>query len=364
VASVLCVVGARPNFVKIAPIARALRARALPHVLLHTGQHHDAALSQRFFDELAIPPPDRNLGVEGGSHGEQTARIMLAFEPVLEEEKPGSVVVVGDVNSTIACALVAQKRGVPVVHVEAGLRSFDRTMPEETNRVLTDQLAELCLTPSPDADRNLLREGIASHRIERVGNVMIDTLIHELPSVRSAAVRARFELPREGYALATLHRPSNVDDPTRLAELLGALAEISAELPILMPLHPRTRRRVEELGLVHRVPLRGLRLVPPLGYRDTLALVAEARLVLTDSGGLQEETTALRVPCLTLRDSTERPITVEVGTNLLVGTDPARIVPAARRILRDGARRSRIPDLWDGCTAGRIVDAMLARRLV
>jgi UDP-N-acetylglucosamine 2-epimerase (non-hydrolysing) len=360
---VLCVVGARPNFMKMAPLVRELGLRGVPFRLLHTGQHYDDAMSGIFLEQLGMPAPDVDLGVGSGSHALQTARVMAAFEPVVEQENPVSVVVVGDVNSTLACALVAQKMGVPVAHVEAGLRSFDRAMPEETNRVLTDQLAELCLTPSPDADQNLAREGIPTQRIVRVGNVMIDTLLRELSAARALRMHARFEVAPRQYGVVTLHRPSNVDHPARLRAILGALGEVACWVPLIMAVHPRTRAGIDRL-LSHGCSLpRKLRLVPPLGYRENVGLVADARLVLTDSGGLQEETTVLGVPCLTLRESTERPITIEQGTNLLVGSAPARIVAAARAVLLGGRRPSQVPPLWDGRAAERIVDALVAAQL-
>jgi UDP-N-acetylglucosamine 2-epimerase (non-hydrolysing) len=358
---ILCVVGARPNFVKIAPLIKALGGRTLPYLLVHTGQHYDDAMSRVFFEELGIPAPHIDLGVGSGSHAEQTARVMLEFEPIVAREKPASVIVVGDVNSTLACALTAKKRGVPVAHVEAGLRSFDRDMPEEINRVLTDALAELCLTPSADADRNLLREGIALHRIVRVGNIMIDTLLAELPRARASGAAGRLGIRGARYGVVTLHRPANVDDPVRLRGLLEALGAIARELTLVMPMHPRTRARCAEHGL--ELP-DGLKCTPPLGYHDTIGLCAGAQLVLTDSGGLQEETTVLGVPCLTLRNTTERPVTIELGTNQLCGTDPNRILLAARAVLDGQVRPYRVPELWDGHTADRVLAAMAAADLL
>jgi UDP-N-acetylglucosamine 2-epimerase (non-hydrolysing) len=356
---VVHVVGARPNFMKIAPVMRALAARAVGQRLVHTGQHYDAKMSDVFFDDLGLPEPDLHLGVGSASHAEQTARVMMAFERALEAlPRPDFVLVPGDVNSTLAAALVAAKLGVRVAHLEAGLRSYDRAMPEELNRVATDHLADLLLTPSADADRNLAREGIPAERVVRVGNVMIDSLLAALPRARERAIPARLGLRARCYAVVTLHRPSNVDDPRTLARLLGALAALARELPVVFPVHPRTRARLAEPGLTAHAS--ALRLTEPLGYLDFLSLVSDARLVLTDSGGLQEETTALGIPCLTLRENTERPITVEEGTNEVVGTDPDRIAAAARRAV-DGATSGRCPALWDGRAGERVAEALLER---
>jgi UDP-N-acetylglucosamine 2-epimerase (non-hydrolysing) len=348
---ILHVVGARPNFMKIAPLMAALDDDPeVEQVLVHTGQHYDERMSASFFDDLGIRPPDENLEVGSGTHAVQTARVMLAFEPVLERRAPDLVVVVGDVNSTLACTLVAAKRGIPVAHVEAGLRSRDREMPEEINRIVTDQLAELLLTPSRDADANLRAEGIPEERIHFVGNVMIDTLRRQLEGARALDMPGRVGAPSGGYTLVTLHRPSNVDDPAQLGPIFDALAALAAEGPVLFPIHPRTRAAAESNGLLPR--LGGVRLMEPLGYSEMLSLTAGAGLVLTDSGGLQEETTALGVPCLTLRDSTERPVTVDEGTNALV---PDRSTAAILEAVRAASARSgRIPDRWDGRTAERI----------
>lgn len=354
---VLHVVGARPNFMKVAPLMAALAGRSARQRLVHTGQHFDERMSGVFFEELGLPRPDVDLGVGSGSHGEQTGRILIAFErALLEGERPDLVVVPGDVNSTAAAALVAAKLGIPVAHLEAGLRSRDRSMPEELNRLVTDHLSELLLTPSPDADENLLREGIPARRIARVGNLMIDTLRAHLPRARALGVPAAMGLSPGRYAVVTLHRPANVDAPEALAPLLGALAEVARRVPVVFPVHPRTRARLEHPALA--VAAAALRLVEPLGYLEFLSLTSSARLVLTDSGGLQEETTALGVPCLTLRENTERPVTVTEGTNQVVGLDPARIVAAARRAL-DGERpRGRTPALWDGRAGQRAADAI------
>jgi UDP-N-acetylglucosamine 2-epimerase (non-hydrolysing) len=351
----MCVVGARPNFMKVAPILRALQRANVPGVLVHTGQHHDELLSGVFFRDLDLPAPNVYLGVGSGSHAEQTARVMLAFDPALETEQPACVIVVGDVNSTVACALVAAKRGVPLAHVEAGLRSGDRTMPEELNRIVTDQLADLCLTPSRDADENLRREGILGARVACVGNVMIDALVAALPAARrrSAEVLAAHGVTEGAFALATLHRPSNVDDADALARSCETLAHVAHLLPVVFPAHPRTRARIEEHGLAAR--LEGVRVIDPVGYVDCLALEASAALVLTDSGGIQEETTFLGIPCLTLRENTERPITVLEGTNRVVGTDPIAVVDCAREALAAPRVRLRRPEMWDGAAARRIV---------
>jgi UDP-N-acetylglucosamine 2-epimerase (non-hydrolysing) len=368
-ARVLCVVGARPNFMKIAPIMRAFGARpaALEAVLLHTGQHYDQAMKDSFFEQLDIPPPAVDLGVGSASHAVQTAEIMKRFEPELERLTPDAVLVVGDVNSTIACSLVAAKKGVPVIHVEAGLRSFDRTMPEEINRLLTDQIADLLFTSEPDGERNLLREGVDPARIHFVGNVMIDTLRYNRQRATPAAAvlgglpcgRALLESPN-GFGVLTLHRPSNVDDPSTLRPLVRALREVADRVPLAFPVHPRTRSRIDALALGGILDTPRIALLPPLPYLDLLGLMAEAHLVLTDSGGLQEETTALGVPCITLRENTERPITVEQGTNTVVGSQPARILAAVESILRDGGKRGRVPDLWDGRAAERIADVTAA----
>ena len=359
---IMCVVGARPNFMKIAPIMRALRSsRSLASYLVHTGQHYDAAIKQSFFDQLAIPEPNEDLGVGSGTHAVQTAEIMRRFEPVLDREAPDAVLVVGDVNSTIACALVAAKRQTPIVHVEAGLRSFDRSMPEEINRVLTDQISDLLFTTERSAIANLTREGIDPARVHFVGNVMIDTLLDNrkrAPSVSEVflagglqdAVPARF-------GVVTLHRPSNVDNVASLSSLVSTLAEVAAELPLVFPVHPRTKARLEAAGLLERASAT-LMLLPPVDYLHMLALLQSATIVLTDSGGIQEETTALGVPCLTLRDNTERPITVTEGTNTVVGADPERILSVARDTLRDGGKSGRVPERWDGHAAERIVEIL------
>src|SRR6185436_14162680 len=360
---VINVVGARPNFMKVAPIVAAMKKRAetfLP-LVVHTGQHYDSAMSDSFFRDLDLPQPDTHLGVGSGSHAAQTAAVMERFEPVVIQEKPDWVLVVGDVNSTIACALVCVKLGVKVAHVEAGLRSRDRTMPEEINRLLTDQIADLLFTPSHDADENLLAEGIPRERIRFVGNVMIDSLQKNVNVARALPTREQLGVAGSDYALLTLHRPSNVDMRDSFARILDALESISTRLPIVFPVHPRTKKTIAELGLSERVEsMKGLRIVEPLGYLDFLNLSSSARLVLTDSGGIQEETTALGIPCITLRENTERPITVEMGTNVVVGTDTSKIIAAANATLNGSAKKALPPlPLWDGHTSERILDALV-----
>ncbi len=357
----LHIVGARPNFMKAAPVIRAARATGgVSQLLVHTGQHYDDAMSDVFFRELDLPAPDVNLEVGSATHAVQTARIMLAFEPVLEKSNPDWVLVYGDVNSTVACALVAAKRGVRVAHVEAGLRSRDRTMPEEINRILTDQLADLCLTPSRDGDANLRAEGVPAERIAFVGNVMVDTLLYLLDRARGRRAAEQLGMNGDRYAFVTLHRPGNVDDPAILRELLLALDDLAARMPVVFPIHPRTRSRVKEFGLEDLTSR--VRLLDPLPYLDTISLVDGAAIVLTDSGGLQEETTVLGVPCLTARPNTERPITVEEGTNRLVASSRAAIGAAVQDVLA-GAEgiRARRPEGWDGRAAERVVAAVLSR---
>jgi len=361
---ILVVAGARPNFVKVAPVIKALKQTGRSEVVLvHTGQHYDYSMSAAFFEELFIPAPDIFLGVGSGSHGEQTARILSTFEEVLLKDPPAAAAVVGDVNSTLACALAAAKCGVPVAHVEAGLRSFDRTMPEEINRVLTDALADYLFTHSPDADENLRREGAPEERIFLVGNVMIDTLREYEAAARARDMAGRLGLQAGGYAMCTLHRPSNVDDPGTLRTVVEILTELQSECPIVFPMHPRTRTRLETFGLADVfLEQKNLQAIDPLGYLDFIGLMATAALALTDSGGVQEETTALGVPCLTLRESTERPVTVTLGTNAVVGTDPNRILAAARRALNGDWPRGILPEGWDGHAAERIAAVLCAER--
>jgi UDP-N-acetylglucosamine 2-epimerase (non-hydrolysing) len=353
---VICVAGARPNYMKIKPVMDALERRGVEVILVHTGQHYDAAMSDVFFDELGIRPPDHHLGVGSGSHADQTGRVMSAFEPLVQALRPDVVVVVGDINSTLGCALVAAKSGVLVAHVEAGLRSRDWTMPEEVNRVVTDRVSDYLFAPSPDAVDNLRAEGYRDDQIVLAGNVMIDTLLASLDRARSLLpdVLARHGVTSGEYGLVTLHRPANVDEPEMLQGLLGALGQISQQLPLLLPVHPRAKSALIELG----VPA-GVRLVPPAGYLEFIGLQSAARLVLTDSGGVQEETTVLGAPCLTMRDNTERPITVTEGTNQVVGRDPSKIVAAALETLA-APPPARRPALWDGKAGDRIATALVA----
>jgi len=357
------VVGARPNLMKIAPLMDAYReTRGVEPLLVHTGQHYDANMSDLFFRQLGIPEPDLNLGVGSASHSVQTAEIMKAFEPVVLEHRPDVVLVVGDVNSTIACGMVAVKLGVELVHVEAGLRSFDRTMPEEINRILTDAISDLLFCTEQSGVDNLRREGVDTARIHLVGNVMIDTLLRHRETADRSPILQTLGLEPQGFAVLTLHRPSNVDDPQTLEKLLDALEVVQEDMPIVFPAHPRTRAKLAAFGLGERLEsMRGLRVLDPIGYLDFLKLMASARLVLTDSGGIQEETTILQVPCLTLRENTERPVTVELGGNRLVGVDPHRIVTAYRDVMHAGQRPFAIPPLWDGRAAQRIVEVLVGR---
>jgi UDP-N-acetylglucosamine 2-epimerase (non-hydrolysing) len=355
----MLVAGARPNFVKLAPLYHALRVfPAIRTTIVHTGQHYDDAMSGSFFRELEIPEPEVNLEVGPGSHGEQTGRIMILFEPVLQRINPRWVVVFGDVNSTVACALVAAKLGVAVAHVEAGLRSNDWSMPEEINRLVTDRLSTRLYAPSQDACDNLMREGIAPDRVRLVGNIMVDTLLARLPKIDQERTLSEFRVERQRFVLVTLHRPSNVDDPTRLFQICSVLGKASEHEPVLFPAHPRTQARLQAREF--KGALGTTRVVAPLPYHAFLGLMASARAVVTDSGGIQEETTALGVPCLTLRPNTERPITITQGTNQLVEPEPT----AFRQALEtSNGRRHRIPELWDGRTAERIaadLDSLLA----
>lgn len=361
---ILLVVGARPNFVKVAPIFHALRRRqaADPSLgidvkLIHTGQHY-GAMSDEFFSELGLPEPDVNLQVGSASHAEQTARVMMAFEPVCVSLKPDWVLVVGDVNSTLACALTAKKLGIRVAHVESGLRSRDMAMPEEINRLCTDVISDALLTTDELADQNLNAEGVAPERIVRVGNTMIDTLLAHIERAKSAPLPAG--VSAGGYAVVTLHRPSNVDNPEVLKPLLDLLLRLAERLPIVFPVHPRTRKNLTDLGFLARLEgHKNLQLIEPLSYLAFMGLVARSKLVLTDSGGIQEETTVLGIPCITMRENTERPITCEVGTNILAGVNPERIEAAIEQVLSGRARPGQVPPLWDGETAERIVDYLV-----
>jgi UDP-N-acetylglucosamine 2-epimerase (non-hydrolysing) len=354
--TIVHVVGARPNYIKIAPLIEALRcAPGVRQFLINTGQHYDAAMAGGFLSELQLPAPDRDLGVGSGSHAVQTAKVLTAFEEICVAERPDLVVVVGDVNSTMAASLVAAKLVIPLAHVEAGLRSFDRTMPEEINRIVTDRLADLLLTPSPDADDNLRAEGTPPEKIHRVGNVMVDTLRRYAPLARLERVVDRVPVRSGQYAVLTLHRPSNVDNPGTFKSILDSVRTIASTMPVVFPVHPRTRNRLREFGLNSAPP--GVMLTDPLGYLDCLALTSNARVILTDSGGLQEESTALGIPCLTLRHNTERPITVTEGTNRVVGTRTADIVEGWRAAL-NAERPTRVPALWDGRAAERIASVI------
>ncbi len=360
---IINIVGARPNFMKIAPILRAYQAHDhIEALLVHTGQHYDKRMSESFFDHLEIRDPDINLEVGSGSHAVQTAEIMRRFEPVVLEHKPDVVLVVGDVNSTIACGLVAVKLGVRLVHVEAGLRSFDRTMPEEINRLLTDAISDLLLCSEQSGVDNLLKEGVDPDKIVLVGNVMIDSLIHGRPRTMQSPVLKDLSLEEGRYAVLTLHRPSNVDDPAVFAGILDALDVVQRQMPVIFPIHPRTRKNLESGSLHARVArMNNLRLEEPLGYLDFGRLVAGARIVLTDSGGIQEETTYLGIPCLTLRENTERPSTVQFGSNQIVGVRTERIIEAFERVMAGDSGGGQVPPLWDGHAAERIAQVLLDR---
>ncbi len=356
IVKILSVVGARPNFMKIAPIMRAIEAGYpdVQQVLVHTGQHFDAKMSDVFFDDLGLPKPDEHLGVSGGSHAAQTAKIMLEFEPILLKHQPDWLVVVGDVNSTVACSLVASKLGIKIAHVEAGLRSRDNTMPEEINRKITDAISDLLLTPSPDGDANLLAEGVSPNQIVCVGNVMIDSLIHATPQIDQSGILDQLQLEPKQYVLATLHRPSNVDDPAMLTELMSALDQIARDTKIVLPVHPRTRQRLKDMN---HVCSDSMLMLDPLGYFDFAKLVKNASAVLTDSGGIQEETTYLGIPCLTVRPNTERPITITDGTNRLVQPGRDSLLKAWAE-LQASPPTPRCPELWDGKASQRIAKTL------
>lgn len=359
------IVGARPNFMKIAPLIREMNQRKgqIDHLLVHTGQHYDPEMSGHFFKQLEIPEPDINLGVGAGSHAEQTAKIMIEFEKVLLRSQPDLIVVVGDVNSTIACSLVASKRGVKIAHVEAGLRSFDRAMPEEINRILTDALSDFLFTTEASANENLKREGIAGQKIFFVGNVMIDTLVHCIDKIQIADPPFH-DLKEKGYAVVTLHRPSNVDHPAILTTILDAFYRISQKIKLVIPLHPRTQKNIGVFGMSAKLDLiaRNAIITGPIGYLEMLGLVRSAKFVMTDSGGLQEETTYLRIPCITMRENTERPSTVDLGTNALVGNDLDLLFGHFEKIMSNDVKKGRVPPLWDGKAAKRIVDILMQTR--
>ena len=360
--TVFLVAGARPNFMKIAPIVRALQAHAgLAFKIIHTGQHYDRDMNEVFFEELGIPAPDLFMAAGGGSHAEQTGRIMVAFEQLCQSDRPDAVLVVGDVNSTLACSIVAKKLNIPVAHVEAGLRSGDMTMPEEINRLVTDSISDWFFVTEPSAVAHLQREGKADSAIHYVGHVMVDNVLYQADKLAAGSAPqgegSDFKAGHARYGVVTLHRPSNVDDAAMMAKIAGALREISAELPLIFPVHPRTRANLAKFG-VDLGP--NVTLVGPQAYMAFLNLWKDAAMVLTDSGGLQEETTALGVPCITVRENTERPVTVDEGSNVLVGTDPVRIVAAARQVLRGEGKQGRRPHLWDGMAAQRIVAVLAA----
>lgn len=360
--NILHVVGARPNFMKVAPVIKALEDKnGINQVLVHTGQHYDINMSDIFFSQLGIPEPDINLEVGSASHAVQTAQIMIGIEAVLLEKKPDLVLVYGDVNSTIAAVLVCAKSHIPVGHVEAGLRSFDRSMPEEINRIVTDQIADLLFTPSADGDENLLHEGIAPGKIHLVGNVMIDTLVELLPRAKELwpALQKEYNLTPDRFGLITLHRPSNVDDPAMLSCIVQTLHEIARHIPLVFPIHPRTLRCMQDSGLQQDSP--GIRIVEPLGYLDFLAAQANASFVITDSGGIQEETTYLGIPCLTVRENTERPVTVNLGTNTLIGRDMERLRNCVMDILDGHGKSGVVPQFWDGKASERIADIVMSQ---
>jgi UDP-N-acetylglucosamine 2-epimerase (non-hydrolysing) len=356
------VAGARPNFMKIAPVMRSLREAGAHARLIHTGQHYDERMSRMFFRELRIPEPDVNLGVGSGTHVWQISETMRRLEPEFGRNRPDAVLVVGDVNSTLAAALCASKLGIRVGHVEAGLRSFDRTMPEEVNRVVTDSVSDWLFTSEPSAEVNLRREGVPAERVHPVGNVMIDTLRTHLDRAQALRPHEKLGLRAGHYVVLTLHRPSNVDTPQQLASIMRAVGRISKQLPVIFPIHPRTRARIDQFGFTDRQDLNGFTPIEPQGYLTMLGLMDSSRFVMTDSGGIQEETTALRVPCLTLRENTERPVTIHLGSNQLVGSRTDDILAAARKILNGPERIGCVPDNWDGRTAQRIA-AILGNQL-
>lgn len=354
------IVGARPNFMKIAPIHRRMQgSEAFAPLLIHTGQHYDKKMSQTFFVDLGMPEPDMYLGVGSGSHAVQTASVMIAMEKILLEEKPDWIIVVGDVNSTLAASLAAAKLHIPIAHVEAGLRSFDRAMPEEINRILTDSISDLLFVTEQSGLDNLKNEGVSDKKVHFVGNVMIDSLVEHLQKAKESQILQELMIEPKRYVLMTLHRPSNVDNKKNLQDILTTLKVIQKELPIIFPIHPRTKKRIDEFGLSEQVGrMKNLRLIDPLGYLPFLRLMSESKLLLTDSGGIQEETTFLRVPCLTLRENTERPITAEIGTNRLVGMDRAAILQGFEDAMNGYFKNSTVPPLWDGRASERILNIL------
>lgn len=360
---IISVVGARPNFIKIAPLHRAFQPyqEKIKHLICHTGQHFDEKMSEVFFKEFGLPKPDFNLGIGGGSHASQTARIMLAFEEILVAEKPDLVIVPGDVNSTMACSLVASKFGIPIAHVESGLRSFDRGMPEEVNRVVTDVLSDFLFVSEPSGLINLKNEGIADEKVFYVGNIMIDSLVDFLPKIEASQKVKELGMEKGEYVLVTFHRPSNVDSPEFLNELVDMLNDIAVRVPVVFPIHPRTRKHLESNGMLNKFS-DNVKFTEPIGYIDFLALVKDARFIITDSGGIQEETTFLGVQCITVRDNTERPVTVELGTNQLIGTDLKDVKKAYDKLFAGELKEGRIPELWDGQTAMRIA-GILSKRI-
>ena len=357
---ILNIVGARPNFMKIAPIQRQMNKNPnLEPLLIHTGQHYDEKMSKLFFEDLELPRPDRYLGVGSGTHAQQTAKIMIEFENIVAEEKPDLVLVVGDVNSTAACSMVAAKMGVKIAHVEAGLRSFDRSMPEEINRIVTDALSDFLFVTEKSGLENLRKEGVADHKVFFTGNVMIDSLVYFLEKAKSSDIVNKLNLNGTPYALVTLHRPSNVDIKENFEKLLQAFSVIEREISIIFPIHPRSRKMLDNFGLMNRInAMENLILLDPIGYLDFMKLMHDAKLVLTDSGGIQEETTYLGIPCITMRENTERPVTLDVGTNVLVGSDTDKVIEEAQKVINGRVKKGQIPKLWDGKAAERIVEIL------